>query len=312
MDKITKLTATGEVAAFTDVNQFGGSVNKCGYMAVAQSASAAQPGATPQSASTVYASGQADYIRLAGPDVPSNPNGMSLWQCYSDLTFHKLHYLAGPTAWGELAAWLDYGYWVIVCVPESQVYDMEIKGSPYPWATANLNHIISLTGRGRWANSLKFRDTASIVAPDSLRPGPREYDYTRLVPYWAVIVLPSWLPIPPAGFDPQAASAGDEPTEVMPVISRPATLKANDDDKQVWSIVKPGITLDDSHAIPQSWLVARWKSSQNFGPPLEAEHSITRAGVPCIEQEFARARAQWNSKTGAVIWFDGRGEVKVS
>ena len=87
-------------------------------------------------------------------------------------------------------------------------------------------------------------------------------------------------------------------------------LNPNDNDQQVWNVLGKNIPLAPDHAIPQSWLQARWQNGLNFGPPLEPEHECKQyynSTTSIIEQQFAGARASWHESDGSVTWFDSRG-----
>lgn len=311
MNPITQLSKTGEVAELIGVDQFDGlSLGKCGYEAVATAVCSSKPGQT-NSATTasVRAMAHLDYQKWAGPDITSNPAGMDQAQCHADLGSHNLKYIDTSTDWNTIRAWLKYGYFVIVCIQESQVYDYGIKNCPYPWLTSGINHIILVSGVGSQANTMKFRDSANIIPPNNLRPMPREYDVSQIGPYWAVVVVPAWMPVPPAGFNPL-----DNPIVTPPPVvagtGGTAQLKATADDKQVWQVVVKNAPCIDTHGIPQSWLQYRWaKGGLNFGSPLEAEHTVIRGGTAYIEQQFSCARASYNTKTGVCVWYDSRGKV---
>ena len=74
---------------------------------------------------------------------------------------------------------------------------------PYPW-TAKGNHIIVLTGVTANGNFL-VRDSANctnLYDPNSLRPGPREYQASKLQLVSATAVIPPWLPRVPQETNP--------------------------------------------------------------------------------------------------------------
>ncbi|HEV2473916.1 MAG TPA: hypothetical protein VGS41_14670 [Chthonomonadales bacterium] len=88
---------------------------------------------------------------------------------------------------------------------ESSFHDVALDGAvPYPWHPQG-NHIIVLTGVTPDGNFLA-RDPANVTDlynPDSLRPGPRAYDAAQMQLVSATVIVPPWLPVPPADFDPR-------------------------------------------------------------------------------------------------------------
>lgn len=206
LQPIKPLSSTGEVAEFVDDNQFGsGSLMKCGYEIVAMFWHSTKPGThNPYSSSQVHSMAHADYEHFAGADIMSNQNGMTNQQLYDDLAMHNFHYVKLPLDWNVIRAWLAYGYPVIVGgVRESTVIDLELRHCPYSWigpGKADYWHIIMATGLDG-PESLKFRDTANI-GPSGVRPGPRRYSTQGMAFTTATLCVPSWLPVPPAAFDP--------------------------------------------------------------------------------------------------------------
>lgn len=214
MQPIAQLSKSGEVGEYIALDQFDGlSEGKCGYDAVSVAVNATKPGsANPHSVNDLHTMAHNDYTRYAGPDVATDPAGMNLDQCHQVLRDHGLTSLDCTPDWNKVRAWLKYGYPVIVCIPESSVTDTGVGGSPYPWAVAGIDHIIIATGQGNTANTIKFRDSADIVAPNDLRTMPRN-DSISVAPYWAVVVVEPWLSIPPIGFDPTAGGDMATPAE---------------------------------------------------------------------------------------------------
>lgn len=208
LQPVQRLSPTGEVIVCPDDDQFGWgeSTMKCGYEIVALFWHSVKPGqALPYTSRDVHQMAHSDYVHFAGPDIASDGNGMTDSQLYADLAFHNFHYLKLGLNWAEIRAWLRYGYPVIIGgVSENSVYDLELGGHvPYPWIKPGVNywHIILATGEDG-ADSLKFRDTANVDPRGKLRPGPRKYKTSELRFTTATVALPTWLPMPPAGFDP--------------------------------------------------------------------------------------------------------------
>ncbi len=286
-----------ELAAFFDLNQFqrGKTGFACGYFAVWVALMAAKPGSTKSPFSVAAATHNAlnDYAEDHGGDnSASNHDGMSLEQLYHDLTQHHLNYRAlhNPTP-AQVVAWARSGYAVLVSIPETSVYDKVLGRNPYTAWTPSGNHIITLTGAGPQPLEGWFRDTASVDSSYTLRAGPRLYDVARMSFVSATVVFLPWQEVPPADFVPTASQ------------SHPSMLEPTPDDVQVWHLLHSDIPLIAAHAIPQSWLRARWQRGMNFGVPMENEHVVERGGVLFMEQQFTAARASWNSKTNSTTWY---------
>ena len=89
-----------------------------------------------------------------------------------------------------------------------------------------------------------------------------------------------------------------------------APLVFNEDDRQVWTVCHP-IIINEHAAIEQSWLRARYQHGWNFGPPLENEHQVLRAGKHYVEQQFSAARASYELDTQLLTWWTANGPVRV-
>lgn len=199
---------TGEVATFLDVNQFqpGRTQFACGFFACALVKAMAPPGkAAEQNAQEMIAEAEGWYAQYDGSYAATNMDGMSLPQLYALLAQIGLHYVTASLDSETLRAWLQLGYPIIVAGAESCFCDMALGGTvPYPWHPAG-NHIIVLTGVTLEGNFLA-RDPANVsdlYDPRSLRPGPRIYDAAKMQLVSATVVVPAWLPTPPADFDPR-------------------------------------------------------------------------------------------------------------
>ena len=193
----------GEVAKFHQADQFlaGRSAYECGFYAiyVAKSMGQQTPTLSPQQISDLA---QAAYARYDGSNSSSNMSGMSLPQLYSLLKEAGLHYQGTKLDLVHIQTWLRSGYPVIVAVAEPCIHDLELNDTvPYPW-TPTGNHVIVLTGLD--GDNFLARDTANIIAPNTLRPGPRRYDAGALVRglVSATAVVPPWLPVPTMDIDP--------------------------------------------------------------------------------------------------------------
>jgi hypothetical protein len=211
------LSPGGEVANFLDVNQFqpGRTQFACGFFSCAIVKAMTPIGQPPtQTAQEMIAEAEGWYAQYDGSNTAENMDGMSLQQLYDLLAQIGLHYLATGTELDMLRAWLRLGYPIIVAGAESSFHDMALGGSvPYPWHPAG-NHIIVLSGVAPDGNLL-VRDAANVTDlynPASLRPGPRTYDAVQMQLVSATVVVPAWLPMPPANFDPRK----QQPVPVVP------------------------------------------------------------------------------------------------
>ena len=287
--KISPLSLKGEVLEAPDDDQFGSfeSLMKCGYEIVALFWHSTAPGTkNTYTAADVHRMAHEDYIHFVGPDVPSDPGGMSTQQLYQDLSSHGFSFLPCPLQWDVIHAWVRLGYPVILGVQEDSVYDLDpaIRGRPYAWPPNGLSHIILCTGVDR------FRDTATI-GPQGVRPGPRQYDETKLQMVSATMVVPSWLfkqygMMPPAHFDPRSAMPG-------PPAPPPDPFQQ---ERAVWTSLEP-IPFNPAFAIEASW-IRIFRSGCFLGVPITRE--FENAGFTW--QVFTGALARWSKETG-VIWF---------
>lgn len=185
-----------EIVSITGVDQFdGGSAYKCGFVCVAEASSMSKVGQSPtKSPLDVSALAHQLYTAADGPDVPTNEWGMSLPQLYTNLHAVGLHYQGLPVDMSVIRAYIQAGYPVIVAGLETSFYDMELGDVvPYPW-TPTGTHVILLTGVE--GNNFLVRDSANIIAPNTLRPGPRVYDASKMQLISATAVVPSWMPQP--------------------------------------------------------------------------------------------------------------------
>lgn len=108
---------------------------------------------------------------------------------------------------------------------------------------------------------------------------------------------------------PLPSIGGTVPTSPPPAI--PITpLAFNEDDRQVWNVCK-AIVINEHAAIEQGWLRARYQRGWNFGPPLENEHRVIRAGKQYIEQQFSAARASYEVETELLTWWTTSGPIRL-
>ena len=202
------VSSHGEIADFQDVDQFqpGKSEFECGFFAVAIVKAMNEVGKPPvQSVAAMISEAETWYAQYNDDNSASNDAGMGLQQLYDLIVQVGLHFQAIEIDIDLIRAWIRAGYPVIVTGAETGMYDLGLGDVvPYPWRPAG-NHIIVLTGVTRNGDFL-VRDSANctdLFDPTSLRPGPRTYD-----PHWmqlisATVVVPPWLPRPPANFDPR-------------------------------------------------------------------------------------------------------------
>lgn len=198
-----------EVATYADESQFepGESAYECGFFQVAENKYAVKLGETlaPDVKEKIDVDADSWYVHCDGANVPSNKNGMSLWQLYYVLQLAGLHFQGMvPFNANEvkdyIRAWVKLGYPVIIAVAESSVYDIGIGDKvPYPWKATG-SHIITVSGLLN--ENFLCRDTANIQSDGALRPGPRCYDAQKLQIISATAVVLPWLARPAPGFNP--------------------------------------------------------------------------------------------------------------
>lgn len=292
-----------EIATFCDLDQFGAARTQfaCGFFAVRNVwASVAHGEQLRQTPAELSALAFQDYARFDGSSAPGNEAGMTLQQLYDDLTELGLHFHALPTdhsadVW--IKGFLALRWPVILAIEEASVIDKGLGRNPYPW-TPRFNHIIAATGPGPQQQEILARDSANVDSEWVLRPGPRIYDMSilRLISVTAV-QKPYSLPMP-ANFNPGANPGIQE-------------YEPSADDLQVWRLLLKDLPFVTAHAIPQTWLKARWAKGWNFGVPMEGEHGVTRNGVLSMEQQFTGARASWDSRSGITTWWTSQGPVMV-
>ncbi len=292
-----------EFATFQDIDQFvpGKTQFACGFFAARQVWASVPLGQKPRySPGDLSALALADYAKADGSDAAWNEEGMSLQALYDELKMLSLPYRVVPVDTQSLAhirGYLALHWPVIVALAESSVIDKQLGACPYPWPP-RFNHIITLTGQGPQAFEALARDTANVDSRWVLRSGPRLYDMAamRFVSITAV----------------QMPYSQQTPVESHPIANpvMPAMVPTPDD-LQVWHIVNATIPCIPEHAIPQSWLHARWEHGFNFGPPFENEHAVTRGGVLYMEQQFSGARASWDSVKNQVTWWTPTGPANI-
>jgi hypothetical protein len=254
--------AVSEVATFNQANQFlpGRSAYECGFYAtyVAKSMGQQVPALSPQQVSDLA---QAAYARYDGSNSSSNMDGMSLPQLYSLLKEVGLHYQGTKLDLAHIRAWLRSGYPLIVVVAEPCIRDLDLNDTvPYPW-TPTGNHVIVLTGLD--GDNFFVRDTANIIAPNTLRPGPRRYDAQALARglVSATAVVPPWKPVPTHDIDPHIPVVPTGPVT-------PTGLAGWQDDGKTLT-AKNGIKIIAGF---RHYIMHHTWDTENV--PLEPEHSM--------------------------------------
>ncbi len=285
------LTASGEIAAFHDVDQFQPAKTQfaCGFFSCALVKAMAPVGQTPaQTVGEMIAEAEQWYAQDNGDDAPDNTNGMTLQELYDLLVQIGLHFQASSTDAPTLRAWLRLGYPVIVAGAETGFYDLALGDAvPYPW-TPSGSHMLVLTGVASDGNFL-VRDPANVTSlsnPNALRPGPRKYDALRLQLSSATAVVPPWRPRPPAGFDPTQS-------DFVPLI--PAG----------WLDDGTTLTAPNGHRVVLGFrryvLTRNWEADnlplqeENGRSPLENANPSPGAGT---QQIFIRTMLEWTPRRG--------------
>jgi hypothetical protein len=254
---MVKLSSSGEVGQFSSETQFGpdGNTSKCGYFSAADAAGSAAPGGQPWTADAVTASANQHYEQFGEPD------GMTQATLHTDLATYGITGKDINPDWITIKSNLNAGYPVIICLPETQVFDKAIGGSPYPWNSTGFDHIILLTGIAPDGNVL-VRDSANITAPNTIRSGPRTYIIANMSPYWATAVTPAWK---------------IQEEEDMPAASFTDATMRNYfvADGARWKCKNNGMYMGGAIA---AWY-ARYGGVAVFGLPISNEDSTTIPGV---------------------------------
>lgn len=314
----------------------GETQDACGPWSVSSLRVAGLPGKGARGVAEDVDSWADTQMNLYMPNGQVNWPGTSIAQMYQFLSNsldpvskqRNLHWWdIAPLDTGRITAAVKAGYPVLITANEQNIIEKKTGKVPYPWSL-NANHILPIVG---------IDAQGDFICADELNNNyqgywPPVYLASRLAPSWATVIqvvgpdpTHPWLaPIPgadplswPKGFNAQLFAA--------PPVSTALTPNAND--LGVWNLLQtllgqafpqlpplPTIPCDPTHAIPQSWLVGRWKHSYNFGTPLELEQDMTaiyKTPYTVMEQEFTHARASWHSDTGKVTWYDGRGVIIV-
>ncbi len=218
---MVKLNSTLEIVDVLEVSQFQWSNGKplteyaCGYFSCVMAKSMATVGQNPVlSVREVIDQAEAWYAKDHGNNLGTNTAGMSMQEEYDLLQHLGLHYQGLPLDIHVMQGWLKAGYPIVVAVAETSVFDLGLGHNPYPWNPAG-NHIFLMTGVLPDGNFV-VRDPANctnLYNPNSLRPGPRHYDASRLRFVSATVIVPPWMPrpannTPPTGGDTMPVPAG--------------------------------------------------------------------------------------------------------
>ncbi|MBA2394386.1 MAG: N-acetylmuramoyl-L-alanine amidase [Ktedonobacteraceae bacterium] len=287
-----------EVAHFNQADQFlpGRSAYECGFYAtyVAKSMGQQAPALSPQQ---ISAQAQSAYTRYNGSNSSANMDGMSLPQLYSLLKEVGLHYQGTKPDLAHIQAWLRAGYPLIVAVAEPCIHDLDLNDNvPYPW-TPTGNHIIVLTGLD--GDNFYARDTANIIAPNTLRPGPRRYDAHAMARglVSATAVVPSWLPIPTKDIDPN---------------SPPLTVGIND--LAGWHDDGTTLTASNGIKVVKGFRVKILSSTWDAGNvpyepehPMNGEYTALQMGTEGSGQLFRDCYLRWTPQHG--VYFDRLGNA---
>lgn len=297
------LSTTGEIADFCDADQFqpAKTQDACGFFSVAICKAAAKVGQPClQNTAAIIAEAEAWYAEYNGDNSISNSNGMTLQQLYQLIPEAGLHYqginISDPDITNLLRAWVRAGYPVIIAGGEAGMYDLGLGDKvPYYWNYQSFNHIITITGV-KSDGSVLVRDSANVTDlfnPNSLRPGPRNYDPTRFQLVSATAVVLPWMPRPPAGFDPRKDS----------VMSVPAGW--TDDGVNTLKAPNGFVVTDGFRKFVLSY--GTWP----FGLPLEnavgetsLELSNPKQGAG-TRQTFQECRLEWTAARGVFISWIG-------
>ncbi|HLH62752.1 MAG TPA: hypothetical protein VKV20_13795 [Ktedonobacteraceae bacterium] len=298
------LSSTGEIASFQDVDQFQPAKTQfaCGFFACSIVKSMAPVGHAPtQTVAQMIAEAEQWYAQYDGNNSISNTDGMTLQQLYKLLAQIGLHFVPASLDIATLRAWLRLGYPILIAGLETTFFDMGLGDVvPYPWQPSG-NHIIVLTGVTADGNFL-VRDSANVTNlynSTTLRPGPRKYDAAKMRLVSATVVVPPWLPVPPAGFDPAKE-------QFVPII--PAgwhddgnTLTAPNGHKVVHGFRE--------YVLKNNWPPANMPLQEEIGHnPLEESNPSLGGGT---QQVFRWTMLEWTPSRGVFIAWIGQEFLKI-
>jgi len=270
------------VAQYQTVTQFeaGESDCECGPYAVALNKYAGQNSPTGQ---------PEDVDQLADKlwgNFAHSPDGIGVPTLLNMLDYAGVHYQKIGSVEGndhvenlthEMALhWLSQGYPLICTVNESDVIDLDLGGSPYPWLTQEPyrsnppNHIFTLAG---------IADDGNVLVADPANAGafPRHYQLNQLNFITLVAVVPEWKPM------------GEEMAKIIdltdPVVARYFTATSNGQ----WRCNQTGhIVHDGMLKFYRSFGQDAYCGLTYLGLPLSEEEPV--GGHPgVVKQQFERA-----------------------
>lgn len=254
------------------------------------------------------------YVKYVGPNVASDVNGVTIDVLHTMIVTSGLHYQdiqaitpnsVQSSDMAHIRAALAQGYPVIATVLESSVWDMasDVNGNPYYWVTPTdtATHVITFTGIAQDGVNLLSRDTINITGDvagaNTVRPGPRTYDASKIAVYFATAIKLSWLPSIPVGFDFTQGVINP-----MSVMNTPGTAIQQAQAQAIWNVSPLAPTLSFTSGIATVWKQLLY-TGRNFGPPSSVELShdpVTGAvltdwsGNPIIMQWYGGCnRIEW-------------------
>lgn len=308
---MVQLTSTGEVAVFAEADQFpaGKSQFMCGYFACYIAASMAQIGQTPRlTALQIIAQAEAAYAVDSGGDSISIVDGMTNEEEYNLLHKIGLHYQAIATDISQVKAWVQVGYPVIIGITETSVWDLALNKNPYPWTPAG-SHIILVTGVTADGNVLA-RDSANctnLYDPNSLRPGPRKYQASKLQLVSATVVVPPWLSRPASATapSPQEAFMGTPQGQQAQAYWNSTTqgsIPVGGNAPALAGIFLAGQAPSFSTGIAKSWQT-EYNAGRVWGPPISYEFAtVDWQGNAIVAQMFVGGRCEWANGAKWYAW----------
>lgn len=274
-----------EVVSIQQADQFvaGRSQYECGFYSIAELTSMAKVGSPPtKTAQQVSDDAQGYYTQYNGTNTDY---GMTDSQEYALLHQVGLHY-QGLATFDDVRQFVVAGYPCIIACPESSIVDLEFNAYPYPWP-AQGSHIFVVTGIASDGNFL-CRDSANIVPPNTLRPGPRTYDASKLVFESATAVVPPWLPRPtyPLGVTPMVPQGWSDANGILTAPNGFVVVKGFRD-----------------YILNNSW------DATNY--PLENEHAVDSQELsnpalgPGTQQAFRLTVMEWTQAKGVYLMWVG-------
>lgn len=284
--------AMAEVCAIQEADQFqpGKSAFECGFFAISMLTSMAPVGQTPtRTAAEIINQAETLYAQYNGNNLASNLFGMTLPQEYDVLAQVGLHYQGLPADIKAVKQYVKAGYPVLIAAAENSIFDLGLGDVvPYPWVPTG-SHIVVVTGLA--GNNLLCRDSANIEAPNTLRPGPRVYDASKLVLVSATAVVPPWLPRP--GYPLKGSAAVSVPTGWK---DDGTTLTAPNG-----FVVVKGFR---EYVLQNAWEPYNW--------PLENEHAVSQEEMsnPSLgggtQQVFRSTVLEWTNTRGVYQMWVGQ------